>query len=241
LDFNLVTRNKNMNLSITTRFVAFALAIILAFGLSLTPAFAAHPDEDVTSHTTDAHDDESAHEEATPSIVQMKALIALLTQLVALLQEQAGISHADGESHTDGDGTDGLAVWIEIHSNRTHGHVQETGKEIETFFIDEFDYTEEGEIVDFIAQRTGLSAHEIEEVITFPSGEVDENGDSMDEDGDEKHAHDASDENIEGIHIMANGTVMNGEGEEVHGAVITADGKIMLEDGDIVEPEFDLR
>jgi hypothetical protein len=144
---------------------------------------------------------------------------------------------------------DTLAVWIEIHSNKTHAHVQEPGKDLVSFFLEDLTYSDEEGIVKAIAEQTGLSVADIEAVITYPSGEVDEHGDSVDsEDGDaHMHEEDADDEHsdhaddIDGIHIMADGTVMNGDGTVLAGATVTSDGMIKLADGDIVEPEFDLR
>ena len=72
-------------------------------------------------------------------------------------------------------------------------------------------------------------------MIVFPSGEVDENGDSV-----EEHDEDA-DEDVSGIHIMSDGKVMWGNGTAVVGATITADGKVKLSDGRIITPAFDLR
>ena len=77
--------------------------------------------------------------------------------------------------------------------------------------------------------------HDIEEIIVFPSGKVDANGDSV-----EEHDEDA-DQDVSGIHIMNDGKIMWGNGTEVHGAVITIEGKIKLSDGTIVVPKFDLR
>lgn len=48
-------------------------------------------------------------------------------------------------------------------------------------------------------------------------------------------------ENVDGIHIMPDGAVMDGEGEVIPGASVRADGMIELEDGRIVEPVMDLR
>jgi len=47
--------------------------------------------------------------------------------------------------------------------------------------------------------------------------------------------------NLEGIHIMANGTVMLPSGVKVEGAEVTEDGMIKLPNGVIVEPVMDLR
>ena len=107
--------------------------------------------------------------------------------------------------------------------------------------LEDISYTDEDAVIAAIATRTGLSVHDIEHVIVFPSGEVDEHGDSAHED-DHDDEHDGyTAEEIAGMHIMANGDIMLGSGEEVHGATITADGKIKLEDGTIVTPAFDLR
>lgn len=48
-------------------------------------------------------------------------------------------------------------------------------------------------------------------------------------------------QSYEGIHIMANGTVMLPNGEEVEGAEVTEDGMIKLPNGAIIEPVMDLR
>ncbi len=48
-------------------------------------------------------------------------------------------------------------------------------------------------------------------------------------------------ENPDGIHIMADGEVMNKDGKEITDASIRADGKVQLSDGTIVTPAFDLR
>ncbi len=40
---------------------------------------------------------------------------------------------------------------------------------------------------------------------------------------------------------MGDGTIMWGNGTEVHGATITAEGKVELSDGRIITPKFDLR
>lgn len=238
-----------MNFCISKRFSVLILVSTLFLSLFLAVAYTAHAhgDEDhsVTSHMeSDIHDEFAVEDGDTPRVIQMKMMLTLLTQLVALLSEQVETTHADhddhhDDSHDDGDMED-LVVWIEIHSNETHAHVQEPGKELETFFLEDLEYTEEEAIVNTIAERTGISAHEIEAVITFPSGEVDENGDSMDEE-EEDHNHDHEEVSLDGLHIMADGTIMLGSGEELEGATITEDGNIMLEDGDVVEPEFDLR
>jgi hypothetical protein len=213
-----------MTHSITIRLSAIILAIVLAFGPFLSFAFA-HGDED---HSTIASID--------PKIVQMQKIVSILTQIIELYKQKVALSgvvvseadHAEGE-------TDELTVWVELHSNMTHAHVQRPGTKEESWLLEDLTYTEEEAIIEAIAEKTGLTLHEIEEVIIFPSGEVDEHGDSIAE-----HDEDAQ-EDTAGIHIMNDGTIMWGNGTEVAGATITADGKVKLGNGRIVTPKFDLR
>jgi len=227
-----------MNYRITTRITTFTLTLLLVSGLAtLTPAYAnTEHDEEENDHATMTHDSEE-----TEKIEKMKTLVGLLTQLVELLQQQAGVEHDSEEGdHYDSDASaadhDELAVWIELHSNQTHAHVKEPNKEEDSFILEDIHYTDEDEVISAIAAKTGLSKHDIEEVIVFPTGEVNEHGDSAHED-----EHGDDDDDLAGIHIMGDGTVMLGNGEEVHDATITADGMIMLSDGTLVEPKFDLR
>lgn len=166
-------------------------------------------------------------------IKHLEEVIELYTQKATLLgvAVTAGMhaDHADADDHADE-----LKVWIELHSNLTHAHIVEPGGAEESFLLEDLVYTQEGEIIAQIVARTGLSEHDIEAVIEFPSGEVDEHGDSTDvEHGD--------DEDITGIHIMSDGTIMWGSGKAVEGATITVDGKVQLANGEVVEPKFDLR
>ena len=217
-----------MSSSIALRLTAFVVALFMIFGVALTP---------VLANEGDHHDQV---ESSDPKIVQMMELIDLLTQLVALLETQAELKHgSEGSDHHETDSSseesdmDELAVWIELHSNQTHAHVKEPGMAEDSFILESIHYTDEDEVIAAIAMKTGLSEHDIEEVIVFPSGEVNEHGDTTHEDN--------SDDDLAGIHIMSDGTVMLGSGEEVHDATITADGMIMLSDGTLVEPKFDLR
>ena len=223
-----------MNFSITTRLTTFVLALLLAFGfVALTPAYANSEHDEKEKPATMTHDSEEAEK-----IEKMKILVGLLTQLVELLQKRAGIENDSEEGdHHDSSASvadhDELAVWIELHSNQTHAHVKEPNKEEDSFILEDIHYTDEDEVISAIATKTGLSEHDIEEVIVFPTGEVNEDGDTTHEDD-----HDAD---LAGIHIMSDGTVMLGNGNEVHDATITADGMIMLSDGTLLEPKFDLR
>lgn len=59
---------------------------------------------------------------------------------------------------------------------------------------------------------------------------------------DDEHGHESStDMDLSGIHIMADGTVMLGSGEEVHDATVNDEGMIVLSDGRVIEPVSDLR
>lgn len=52
---------------------------------------------------------------------------------------------------------------------------------------------------------------------------------------------DSTEANPEGIHIMADGKVMNKDGKEIIDATISSDGNVQLADGTVVIPAFDLR
>jgi hypothetical protein len=218
-----------MTHSLTIRLTTLSLAILLAFGMTFSLAYA-HEGED---HSVTSSD---------PKIAQMQKIVSVLTQIVELYKQKAALSgvvvaeadHHDDDAAEDHD-EDELKVWVELHSNKTHAHVQKPGMKEQSWLFEDLKYTEEEEIIEAIAEKSGLSEHEIEEVIVFPSGKVDANGDSV-----EEHDEDA-DEDVSGIHIMANGIIMWGNGTEVHGATITADDKVKLSDGRIITPKFDLR
>ena len=180
----------------------------------------------------------------TAQIAQMQALIELLLELLEKLQNEKGMdtamSHIDddhGHSHDHGHGaSDELQIWVELHSNETHVHVIEPGEDEDSFFLD-IEYTDEDAIIDAVADETGLSVDEVADAIVFPTGEVNERGDTV-------HEHDGdgySEEELEGIHIMGNGDVMLGDGTVLPDASIMDDGMIQLSDGTIVTPKFDLR
>ncbi len=57
----------------------------------------------------------------------------------------------------------------------------------------------------------------------------------------DSHTHEDSTVDLDGIHIMANGDVMNGDGEILEGVAVTEDGMIELTDGTFVEPVMDMR
>lgn len=211
---------------------AFSLTLLLALGVVVS-SVSAHDGED-HSVVVDAHEME-----------KMEKMVSILTQIVELYKKKAalaGVVIKDDHHHetaaTHDDESDELEVWVELHSNKTHAHVKQSGKEEQSWLFEDIAYTEEAALIKAIAEKSGLSEHDIEKVIVFPSGEVDEKGDSVVDHGghDDDAGHD-----VAGIHIMSDGTVMWGNGDEVHGATITADGKIKLSDGTIVEPKFDLR
>ena len=221
-----------LSLQITT----LLLTLLLAFGFSLSTTFA-HDDEVDDDHHSESSEDIDTDDSA--KIAQMKQIIAILKQIIELHKQKAkmmGVTvaedhHAVTESKTSGE----LSVWVELHSNQTHAHVQKPGMQEQSWLLEDLKYTEEEAIIDAISEKSGLSVHDIEEIIVFPSGKVDANGDSV-----EEHDEDA-DQDVSGIHIMNDGKIMWGNGTEVHGAVITIEGKIKLSDGTIVVPKFDLR
>ncbi len=200
-----------------------------------------------TAYQASAHGDEDHSATAMPmgadaqKVENMKKLAAALQQLVVLLKQKSELA-ATGkittqDHHANGAGMkEELVIWVELHSNKTHVHVRVPGEKEVSFLLENLKYTEEEAIIEAVADKTGLSEHEIEEVIDFPSGEVDAHGDSVD--GSTNYDKDAD---LKGIHIMSDGKIMWGNGSLVAGATITADGKIKLSDGRIVEPAFDLR
>lgn len=219
-----------MESRITVRFGTVAIIGVLTLGAFVMPASAHNGvDHSVTpSHTKEVLSD-------AQRVEKMHELLKAMQELVVLLQKKA-VLHSGDDEHDDEDAHgDELQVWVEIHSNKTHAHVKEVGKEEESFLFEDLSYTDEEEIIAAIAHETGLSEALIEDVIEFPSGEVDEHGDSVEEHGSHE------DEDVSGIHIMSDGTIMWGNGEEVVGATLTADNKIELEDGRIITPAFDLR
>ncbi len=87
-----------------------------------------------------------------------------------------------------------------------------------------------------IAAETGLDLSDITAATTF---EVEEEHDH-DHGSDSEGSH-ADMDGLDGIHIMADGTVMLGNGDEVDDATIDDEGMIMLGDGTVVEPVMDMR
>lgn len=51
----------------------------------------------------------------------------------------------------------------------------------------------------------------------------------------------SDEESYEGVHIMADGTIMGKDGRQILGAVLLSNGSIQLNDGTIITPAFDLR
>ena len=236
-----MTKNISMYVS------ALILTVLFTFGVMAATAFA-HAGEDHSAST-------NAITVTDENRVQVEQMVTILTQLISLLQQQAQMEvpetdehHQEADTHQEDNHHDmdeehsledsssqELVVWVELHSNLTHAHVQEPGEDEVSFIIEDISYTEQDAVVAVISERTGLSAHDIEAVIVFPSGQVDERGDSMDE--HDEHAE----KEVSGIHIMHNGQIMWGNGSIVAGATITTTGDIQLADGDIITPAFDLR
>ena len=243
-----------MTTTYTRRLILLLLSFaVCAFAFAALPV-SANEDED----HDEAHEEEAADEEVSDRFVQMQQLLALLQQVAALLEERlattghvhddshehvSDVHDEDEHAHDEGDDNDTLVVTAEVHEDRTHIHVFEPGEDEVTFFLDDLDISEEAAIVTAIAEETDLTEDEINEVITFPSDhEESEEHEDDEEDGDAHDEHeDEEGDGLDGIHIMADGSVMLGSGETLDTATVTDEGMIMLEDGTLVEPEYDLR
>jgi len=215
-----------MTSNIPIKLTSFLVALALCFGTAVAS---------VSAHNGVDHSKEAAD---ASKIEKMEQMVVVLTQLVDLLKKKAelqGVHVSDVDHYQDEAVADELEIWVELHSNKTHVHVRETGKKETSFLLADILYTEEEEIIEAVAEKTGLTEHEVEEVIVFPSGEVDAYGDSV-----EEHDKD-TDKDVSGIHIMSDGKVMWGNGTAVVGATIQVDGKVTLSDGRIITPAFDLR
>ncbi len=193
-----------------------------------------------SAHGDEAHETEIASD---PQLARMQQLITVLTQLIDLLEQKAALSgdavadmHVHHHDETDHGTAEELKIWVEVHSYKPHAHVQRPGKELEEFFLEGVSYTDKAAVAKAIAEKTEFSEAEVAAILTLPEGELNEKGDSVDEDAATSAAEDVS-----GIHIMSDGMIMWGDGDEVEGATITADGKVKLSDGRIIEPKFDLR
>ena len=90
--------------------LAFFLAFTLVFSSFTLSASADHSeDEEVVSQATTVHDDEDEdHDDhgietaiASTDVAQLKAYIALLTQLIELLNKQVALKASGAEAHTD--------------------------------------------------------------------------------------------------------------------------------------------
>lgn len=212
------------------------LAAMVLGAYLFTPAIshAEHP-EHVDEHE---HGDDHEHDEDTERLKKMQELVKILQQLVLLLSERVNHHAVDAitEHHHQGVPTvTELTISVEVHGDRTHVHVLQPGEEEVKFFLENLDIEEEDAIIAAIAEETGLDESDVREAATFPED------DEMEHEHEHEHADDDSDDDYDGIHIMADGTIMLGNGEEAEGATITSDGMIELSDGTIVEPEFDLR
>lgn len=188
------------------------LALLLSFVVYALPVHADHSDDAMEDHA---------------KVEQMEALIELLQQLVALLSQQIADS---GHMHMDDKESDELSIRVEEHDGRTHVHVFEPGEDEVAFFLDNLDISEEDEIIEAIADETGLDEDDVSDAVTFKTDEHDH----------DEHEHEDDDE-YEGIHIMGDGSVMLGNGDTLDSATVNDEGMIVLEDGTVLEPEFDLR
>ena len=223
-----------MNMTLSTRIQYTLAALLLASLLFCGPAVALADQDDHTDTTEVVASDEA----------KMLLLIDILKQLIALLQQQAVVSidtdHTEGHEHTLVS-SDTLSIVVEVHDGRTHVHVYKPGEEVDKFFLDDIAVTDRDDVIAAVVTETNLDELAVESAITFPA--VDEEESDHVHGDDDSHDTETSmhdDTDLDGIHIMADGTVMLGSGEVLEGAEVTDDGMIMLSDGDLVEPEFDL-
>lgn len=208
--------------TLTTAFIMLTLSLS---GLALS------------TQTASAHNGVDHSKEFTPEerIAMMEEMVKLLTEVKGLLEKKVamhtGELHGHDESNTHTLAT--LSISVEEHGGRTHIHVNEPGEEEVTFFLDDIAIEDEDEVIAAIAEETGLSEDEVEAAATFPE--------HHDEHEDEVHESHAGMEGLDGIHIMADGSVMLGNGAVVTDATVNDDDMIVLGDGTLVEPEMDMR
>lgn len=242
-----------LQLTLTAMSVTAALALAM-FGAIFTPAMAAEHEHEHEHEAVNEHDHglEVAVTNAS-DVATMKVLIQLLTQLLAALEEKAEMqkmdmdhvhdnSHEHSAEHESDSAADGLSITVETHADKTHVHVYHSDGTTGTFFVDA-SIDDHDAVYEAIAAETGLDHGEVVAATTFESDEDEE------ESGHE-HEHMSSDEvdesyagmdGLDGIHIMADGTVMLGNGEALSDATINDEGVIVLGDGTEVEPVMDMR
>ncbi len=188
-----------------------------------------------------AHDDHPVKsDEITPEvkIVMMEEIVKLLTEVKGLLEKkvamQAGNLHGHDESNTHALKT--LSISVMVHDDQTHVHVHEHDKEEVTFFLENIALDDTEAIITAIAEETGIREADVEAALTIEH----DDHDAMSE-AEEVHDSHAGMEGLDGIHIMADGTVMLGTGAVVSDATINDDNMIVLGDGSVVEPAADMR
>jgi hypothetical protein len=222
-----------MKLQLTLTSLLLTLMLSLAaFAVIAAPAYANGDDHD-HDHGLEVAMDNAAE------IAQMKALIALLTQLLEVMQKQASMGAAMSDKahdHSEHDHSshghehssdDELAITVETHADETHVHIYVGGEETDSFFI-EADISDEEAVYDAIVAETDLDRDDVVAAAEFATDEHEDD-------------HDDDEMDLDGIHIMGDGTVMLGDGTVVDDATVNDEGMIVLSDGTEVEPEFDLR
>lgn len=201
-----------MKIAIRTKALAVVLGFLFAtLVLSVLPVSAQETEMDMHED----HDMTTMSMGDSGSIEQMQTLVALLQQLIGLLTQQ--IEMGGMEVHMDDHADSGeLAISVEVHQGRTHIHVDEPGEDAVTFFLDGVDADDEDAVIAGVVKNTDLTEDQVSDAISFET-------------------------DLSGIHIMADGSVMLGDGDILEGATVTEDGMIMLPDGDLVEPVMDMR
>jgi len=185
------------------------------------------------------HDSQDSHEES--QLEKMQTIVEVLQQLIVLITQQAEVKAEMHDEHMQTIETPSLVVREEVHDGVTHIHVIQDGVETK-FFLDEVASDDKEGVIAGVVSNTELTDAEVRAVITFYIPEESEEHEHEEEVG---HEHDDMEDIDEvaltGVHIMPDGSVMNGDGEAVAGAVINDDGTINLSDGTVITPVADFR
>lgn len=239
-----------LQLTFTTIFITLLLAFSsLAFAL---PAMAAEDEHEAMNDHE--HGLEVAVTKAS-DVATMKVLIQLLTQLLAALQEKAEIQkmdmghvHDDSHEHEDDEHDDDhhemddvdYTISVEEHQGRTHIHVNYKTGEQDMFFI-EVDINDREAVYDAIVAQTELDRGDVVKTAIFAADRAANLDDDHEHNDDTTEGSHAGMEGLDGIHIMADGTIMLGNGEALTDATISDEDMIILGDGTEVDPVMDLR
>ncbi len=174
-----------MKQTITRQIGTVILLILFVFGMVLSPAQAHNGVDHNSAEETVAHESDSAE------IAKLEQILALLNQLVLLINAlhiQQGYApvhttpvviddHDEMEEHHDEhssaeptddteEDTPHLVIEIETHDSGTHAHVRYVDKAEEMFFVTAGIDDEDG-IVSGIVAKTGLSADAVQGALKY--------------------------------------------------------------------------